>query len=344
MNQQVKAPLQRPVFTHLLAITDHNGVFEHASFKEPRVEHGYCTDDVARALVVVLRQHQDQPVLASAIEVYLSFLERAVASDGSVHNRMSAAGLWIDGTTTDDCWGRAVAALGAAARFGPTKSVRDRAIRAFLRAARTRSVHVRAASFATIGAVELVRTRTEAAGPAKILLMDCLDLIPRRASAGWDWPEPRLRYANASLCDALIVGGAALGHSTTVGQGLSMLSVLLRLETSPGGHLSVTGTQGRGPGETGPLWDQQPIEVAAIADACAHAFTITGDLSWRRTVQLAWGWFVGENDSGIELYEPETGAGHDGLEPQGRNENCGAESTLAALGTLQRVLDVSSVR
>ena len=35
-----------------------------------------------------------------------------------------------------------------------------------------------------------------------------------------------------------------------------------------------------------------------------------------------------------------TGAGFDGLEPGGRNENRGAESTLAALGTAQHAREL----
>ena len=42
-------------------------------------------------------------------------------------------------------------------------------------------------------------------------------------------------------------------------------------------------------------------------------------------------WFHGRNDVGVALYDPDTGAGYDGLEPDGVNRNCGAESTLAAL-------------
>ena len=336
--------IQAPTFAHLRSLTDGLGLFEHALYLDARVEHGYCTDDVARALIVVLREDQADPAFAELTEIYLTFVERAVAPNGAVHNRMSAAGVWTDEPTTDDCWGRAVAALGTAARFGATQRVRDRAVKAFLRAAKSRTKAVRSASFAAIGAAELIRTRAEGLGAARVLLADCLALIPRRAYPGWDWPEPRLRYANAALCDALIVGGTALGRPQTVRQGISLLTVLLRLETGEFGQLSVCGTKGRGPGELGPLWDQQPIEVAAIADACAHAFAVTGDVSWRRAVQRAWGWFNSDNDAGVEMYEPDTGAGHDGLEVNGRNENCGAESTLAALTTLQRALEVSGVR
>lgn len=37
-----------PDFRHLLHMTDERATFEHALFREPRPEHGYCTDDMAR--------------------------------------------------------------------------------------------------------------------------------------------------------------------------------------------------------------------------------------------------------------------------------------------------------
>ena len=100
-------------------------------------------------------------------------------------------------------------------------------------------------------------------------------------------------------------------------------------------HLSVTPTHGRGPGDLPPAFDQQGIEVAAIAEACARAFEVTSDARWADAVGMAWAWFEGSNDVGVVMYDAETGAGYDGLTPTGRNENRGAESTLAALSTLQ---------
>jgi hypothetical protein len=42
------------------------------------------------------------------------------------------------------------------------------------------------------------------------------------------------------------------------------------------------------------------------------------------------------HDQGTPLYDLLSGGGYDGLERRGRNENQGAESTLAALSTLQQ--------
>ncbi|WP_309712169.1 glycosyltransferase [Pseudolysinimonas sp.] len=323
-----------PSFRHLRRMTTGIGVFEHALNDVPRVEHGYCVDDVARALTVVVREPDQTPELAQLTDTYLSFLEAAVAPDGLVHNRMDADGQWADEATVGDWWGRAVGALGFAAAHSVLPFHRTRAMYAFLRAAARRSPDVRASAFAALGAVEVLSVRSDA-DAARALLVACLDVIPTAPLGAWDWPEARLRYANATLCEALIAGGGVLGRRDLVARGLALLSFLLRTEEGPGGRLSLTGSAGRGPGESGPLWDQQAIEAAALADACARAFHETLDPLWRGGVQIAWAWFLGENDSATPMYDPVTGAGFDGLEPAGRNANRGAESTLAALDTLQ---------
>jgi hypothetical protein len=155
----------------------------------------------------------------------------------------------------------------------------------------------------------------------------------------WPWPEPRLRYANAALPEALLAAGRAMDNPRVVARGLSMLRFLVEVETSDG-HLSVTGADGRGPTQGSPQFDQQPIEVAAIADACARAYDLTAESSWREGVASAWAWFAGHNDAGTPMFDPDSGAGFDGLETDGRNENRGAESTLAALSTYQQARHV----
>ena len=330
----VLAPVLVPSYLHLARLSTDLGVFEHALGDVPRVEHGYCVDDVARALTVVVREPDQTSVLAALTEVYLGFLEAAVAPDGRVRNRMDVDGHWSDEPAIGDWWGRAVSALGFTAAHATVPFHRTRATYAFLRAAARRSPDVRASAFAVLGAAEMLTARPDA-DVAWSLLASALEVLPTVPSGGWAWPEDRLRYANATLCEALIVGGAALGRRETVNRGLDLLGFLLDVEDGGRGSLSLTGSAGRGPGEAGPLWDQQPIEAAALAEACARAFDATLDPRWRDGVAAAWGWFRGDNDAGIPMYDEATGAGYDGLEENGRNENRGAESTLAALSTLQ---------
>ena len=118
-------------------------------------------------------------------------------------------------------------------------------------------------------------------------------------------------------------------------RGLAMLEWLLDIET-PNGHLSVVGVGGRGADDVGPFFDQQPIEAAAMADACWRAFTVTGDHSWLDGIAVSADWFRGANDAGLAMYDEASGGGFDGLQAHGVNQNEGAESTLAFLSTMQR--------
>jgi hypothetical protein len=320
-------------YRHLADLSDGRGVFEHALHALPRPEHGYCLDDVARALVVVVREPRPTSVMQQLAETYLRFIEQAIDPDGRAHNRMDVTGTFTDDGTMGDWWGRAIAALGFTVAHAQLPAMRIRATRAFLQMSLQRPADVRTAAFAAIGAAEVLKLRPSSAA-ARGLLERCLEVLPLTPVPGWHWPEERLRYANATLPEAMIAAGDALGDIALVGTGLGYLDFLIDAE-SRDGHLSVTGTAGRGPEERGPFFDQQPIEVAAIADASARAYALRGDPRWFEGVRRAWGWFVGENDVGVPMIEPETGAGFDGLESAGRNENRGAESTLAAVGTAQ---------
>jgi len=316
----------RPVpFAHLERMTDDRGLFEHALLDAPREELGYCVDDVARALLVTSREPQPGPRVEEMAETYLAFLEAAIARDGRAHNRMNTAGAWTDMATTGDWWGRALWALGVASVHAKRPATRKRALRAFERAARQESRDLHAMAFAAIGAAEALKVDPLLA-PARRLIYRACAMIPDMHGAAWPWPESRLRYSN---------GAIPLGDRAVVAHGLGLLGFLLANETLDG-RLSVTGNEGRDPGEEGPLFDQQPIEVAAIADACARAYDVTGDRRWLDGLSLAWDWFLGRNDTATPMIDAVTGAGFDGLTPEGRNENRGAESTLAALSTFQQ--------
>lgn len=328
------AMIAAPPYAHLAAMTDRVGLFEHALLDAPRREHGYCVDDAARGLLVTVREPDQSPLLAGLTETYLRFVTAALDASGRSRNRRDTTGRWTDAPSLGDWWGRAVWALGTAAAHAALPQTRSRAMRAFASASRQRSPHLRATAFAAIGASEVLLARPGDAA-ARRAVQDCLDRIRGVSSAVWMWPEDRLRYSNGSLAEALIAGGGALGDEEAIQAGLAQLDFLLRIETR-GDHLSVTGTGGRGRGEIQAQFDQQPIEVATLADAAARAFDVTRDPRWLDAVGLAWSWFEGRNDSGAVMFDAVTGAGFDGLERAGRNENRGAESTLAALSTFQQ--------
>jgi hypothetical protein len=189
-------------------------------------------------------------------------------------------------------------------------------------------------AFAALGAAEVLSVEPANAS-ARSLLADAADEMPGLGHrSDWPWPEPRLTYANAVLPEAMIAAGSALDRPVLQRRGLELLAWLLARET-PNGYLSVTPVGGSGRRDRGPGFDQQPIEAAALADACIRALRVDGGQQWRDGVTAAAHWFLGGNDSGVVMWNPSSGGGFDGLQRSGANLNQGAESTLAFLSTMQ---------
>src|SRR5689334_1689782 len=203
-----------PVFTHLLRLTDERGTFEHARLAEPLPEHGYCTDDVARVLVVATRDHRTDRTLNGLVGSALRFLNDAQALTGPCRNRMDSTGSWADEPALEDAWGRCIWGLGTAAAHSNVAWARQSALMQFERAAQERSVWPRAMAFAALGAAELLAFDPEHRR-ARALIADYAASLPAsNGDVAWPWPEPRLTYANAVLPEAMIAAGAALDDST----------------------------------------------------------------------------------------------------------------------------------
>ena len=346
-------PIPAPDFSHIRRMSDGRGTFEHALYAAPRPEHGYCTDDMARLLVVATRQ-ADTDGTADLAHLSLSFVADAQSPDGACRNRMDRHGAWEDQPALEDAWGRSVWALGSAAGHSGIDDIARTALDRLVAPIRRRSPWPRAMAFAALGAAELLSMHP-AHAEARALLADAADAMALGpvgpvgsagpvGQPGWPWPEPRLTYANAVLPEAMIAAGAALDRPLLLRHGLDLLAWLVTHETK-GGHLSPTPVGGAGPGDVGPNFDQQPIEVAALADACARASRLDDNPLWGHGVAAALGWFLGDNDAEAVMWDPLTGGSFDGLQPTGVNRNQGTESTLALLSTLQharRLVAVSS--
>ncbi len=324
-----------PSFRHVLTMTDQIGMFEHADHAHPRREHGYCTDDVARLLIAVVREPDIGQALDDIGRTAMRFLTLAQGVTGRARNRRSVDGRWHGRRGVEDCWGRSVWAFGTAARLANDDWMRSSALAHFNHGVAQRSPHRRAMAFAALGAAEVL-TFEPRHHRARALMADAIVSIGAVGSdVLWPWPEERLSYANAALAEVLIAGGDLLARPDVLDDGLRLLRWLLDRETLDG-HLSPTPVGGAGRHDRPPSFDQQPIEVAAMADACARARAVTGDDEWDRGLDLAIQWFAGRNDVEAVMWDPTTGGGFDGLTPVGPNLNQGAESTLALISTMQQ--------
>jgi hypothetical protein len=150
----------------------------------------------------------------------------------------------------------------------------------------------------------------------------------RRLDPAWPWPEAILTYENALPARALIVAGQTLRSDEQVDTGLRVLDWQLEAQTATDGHLSPIGNGWWSRGGAKSHFDQQPIEATALILAAWAAFGVTADDAYRTAIERAYAWFLGGNDLGLDVADPDRGAGYDGLTVDGINTNQGAESTL----------------
>ncbi|MFG1613265.1 glycosyltransferase [Nonomuraea wenchangensis] len=323
-----------PGFKHLLRMSDDTGLFEHARHAVVRREHGYCTDDVARGLVIASREPRPADRLTRLAECYLAFLTHAQDRSGAFRNRLTFDRRWSELPGVGDWWGRAMWGLGTAAARSAIPWIQEEALNAFVLGAGQRSPHPRAMAFAGLGAAEVLRTAPDSAVAAS-LLMDAVEAIGAPSeNPSWPWPQPHLTYANAALAEVIIAAGDLSGDRQLLTTGLRMLAWLSDIQTEDG-LLAVVPAAGWRQDAPRSRYDQQPVEVAALADACATAAHVTGDKAWQERVRRSVAWFQGANDAGVPMWDPATGGCYDGLTEHGPNLNQGAESTIALISTMQ---------
>ncbi|NJD28604.1 MAG: glycosyltransferase [Chloroflexi bacterium] len=343
-----------PARRHLEQIRDRVGVIQFAVGHTPDRRDGYCTDDVARALRVDLRHQAHEPgaATAAAIWVDLRFLAEALDPDtGRFRNLRTAAGRWPETIGSEDAHGRAIQALGEAV------SSPDRAVAAEARGllanalpAAARLEWARPQAYSILGCAAALDDARSSQGVRHVLvtLLDRLEQGVSRARSldpQWPWPEERCTYDNGVIAEALITGGLNLERPATVRLGLDVLRWLFDAETGPDGRLRPIGNDGWWePGRDPARWAEQPIEPASLLSAAVAAHGATGDDSWGRLAERAYAWFLGANELGLEVADPERGACHDGLGPGGLNANQGAESTLAWLMRVERMRDLAEIR
>ncbi len=339
-----RAPLYAANRAHLDVLTDGVGIMQHATGRHPDPAHGYCTDDVARSLQVdLLHQHElGWPTVESG--AWRSFRFLADAFDpvtGRFRNFRRADGSWEPGPGSEDSHGRAMQALGETMAHAPDEGLAASAAELFAQAlpAAQGLGAMRARASVLLGCDAAMRARPT--GPTmlayRLVAGRLRSTFGSHADGSWPWPETRLTYQNALPAHALIVAGRHLSSRPMVDLGLGVLDWLIDVQMSPEGHLSPIGNGWWSHGGERSRFDQQPIEATALLLAAESALAATSEDRYRTAMELAYGWFLGENDLGVPVADPEHGASFDGLTPDGVNANQGAESTLMWLIALEHI-------
>ncbi len=332
---------------HLFAMTDDTGLNQHALYTVPDRKYGYCSDDNARALIVIAmnwRLFKDESVLP-LFRTYLGYLLHAFNPEtGRMRNFLPYHRRWDEEAGSEDCHGRTVWALGYVINYPPVEALQGLVTRLFKQCLQGLSCFTspRSWAFSVIGA--LYYLKSFGGDPEVRALVGMLGERLRKqfafyAGTDWYWLEELVTYDNARIPQALIAAGRYLQDEKLLQTGLQSLNWLISIQTdSGGGQLSLVGNNGwyrRGAEKA--QFDQQPLDAAALVEACYQAYLATGESRWQAAMEWAFNWFTGINDINQPLIDFTSGGCYDGLQPGGINQNQGAESTVSLLLALHRM-------
>ncbi len=325
---------------HVHRMTDQTGILQHAVYSIPNLSEGYCTDDNARALILVLSLRDLVDGTAARLPElnsrYVAFLEYAFNPERNrFRNFLSFSRVWLDEVGSEDSHGRAIWALGTLVAAPEAENHRMWAAQLFARALEPVLAFTspRAWAFTLLGIDGYLRC-FEGDWRARRVLGDLsgrlLKMYRANSSPDWRWFEDCVTYSNAKLPHAMLLSGTALRDEDMVEAAIQTLEWLVDLQTDEAGHFISIGSDGffkRGSARA--RFDQQPVEAHATVSACLAAWRLTGEERWRTEARRAFEWFLGRNDLGRAIYDSHTTGCFDGLQPNGVYQNQGAESTLA---------------
>jgi glycosyltransferase involved in cell wall biosynthesis len=338
--------------SHLARMSDSMGMLQHARFAVPNFEHGYCTDDNARALLLTICLEeigQDSEQLRSLSRSYAAFINYAFNPEKKrFRNFMNIDRRWLEEVGSEESHGRALWALGTLVGRSKQPGMQNWASQLFDQALPLLAelTSPRAWCFGLLGIHEYWRRFSGHRAThhiRRVITQRLVELFRQNASDGWLWFEDMLFYDNAKLPHALILSKYWMKDQDAFDIGLRSLAWLVEVQTAESGHFRPVGNNGwYTRGSTRAQFDQQPIEAHATVSACLEAFRATQDLWWLGKARVAFEWFLGRNDLGLKVYNPDTGSSYDGLQPDRLNLNQGAESTLAFLLSLVEMYSLGS--
>ncbi len=333
-------PLLLPPFllTHIKRLTDDTGIIQHAKFGIPNLKEGYCLDDNARALLMVLmayKQKKDDLALELS-PIYLSYIHYMQNKDGTFRNFLSFNRNFLDEVGSEDSFGRTIWALGYLLGNAPNDAYYQTGRLVFFDAAPNfeKLKSIRSIANTMIGICYYLRNTPGDDGMTERLRKMAYTLIKHyndNSTHEWKWFESLLAYDNGILPLALLHSAEILNDDTITQTALDSMNFLTSI-TLKDGYLSIIGNKEwyKKDGERS-MFAQQPIDALAMILMYHQAFHLTKDKEYLNKLYTSFMWFLGENDLRMSLYDFETKGCCDGFENYGVNRNQGAESSLAYL-------------
>jgi len=332
---------------HLRNLTDSTGILQHATYTIQNRNDGYCLDDNARALFAVILNKllfNDNSILP-LINTYLSFILHSFNNEtGLFRNFLSYDRRWLEEAGSEESNSQAVFVLGYIIKNPPddstlqiAKSLFDKTI---VQMQNFKSP--RALALIIMGCIFYLKVFSGARTVRKIcrtFTEKLSELYSRVSDVNWNWYEEIVTYNNARIPQAQIMAGKFFKSKTIIAEGIEAISWLYdMIYNKDKNYISLIGNNGwLVKGKLKAKYDQQPVEIPALIDACYQVYKEKQNKEWIDKINVLFSWFLGNNDRREMLYDYHTGGCYDGLSSSVINQNQGAESTVSWLLALERM-------
>jgi len=323
-------------FKHIKRLTDTTGIIQHSKFSFPNYNDGYNLDDNARALIAVTMalKTNKKKKLFRMMDTYLSFIHYMQKPDGTFKNHLQYNRITQEETGSEDCFGRAMWALGYLIDNCPRYEYLQSARSMFLKASENFDslTSLRGIANTLIGISYYMKTfRTDQVmGERVSRLADKMILsYNTNKSEQWNWFESKLSYDNAILPLGLLHASEFLHSDESKTVAFESMKFLTK-ELFKQGHLSIVGNKKWfEKGSTKSTFDQQPVDAMGMVLLYKKAYDLTHNIRFYHLMLKSMKWFIGDNDLHVSMFDPDTFGCCDGLQINGPNRNQGAESSLA---------------
>ena len=317
---------------HIFRLTDDTGMLQHSKYSLPDPNHGYTTDDNARALIMALMLYEryESKKYLDLVYRYASFLLNAQNENGRFRNFMGYDRKWLEEEGSEDCFGRCLWALGFAISNRHTpKGVKNGLIHMLGKAVPHTAALVspRAKAYSVIGLAHLDDEDTVK------LIYDLANSLSSQydeyRDGEWKVFEYIAAYSKFVLPWSMLVSYRVTGDKKFLDVGAESLDFFGRI-CFRNGYFKPVGCNGwllKGgqPAE----FDEQPVEACEGVLTYLEAYRTTGRDAYLQYAEKCHQWYLGLNSLGISLIDAETGGCYDGLTRDGPNLNMGAESIIS---------------
>jgi hypothetical protein len=262
--------------------------------------------------------------------VYLAYLQKSLRDDGEIWNREDQT------IASGDAYGRVLWGLGYAASFQTDQTNRESAARLFENILpdweRKLGDYPIARAYAMQGLTAYLNRHSNP--NARMALVQCagknLLAFHQHCDHKWQWFGDTMTYDSGRLPLSLLLTFQTTGDWRFRDAGLASLDFLIvSCFDTNGAQLSVVGNKGWfKKGGFPARFDQQPIDAAAMVEACVLAARVSGNPEYSQRAVIAFEWFLGNNAKQAALYDAQAGGCRDGLTESGPNQNEGGESTI----------------